>query len=168
MEVGAFPIKWRERNAYSPPVQPVLRRSKPCTRTLGMERASRRAAGLPDETDLSAGSRSTPIRLQQSTPASHRQKPISNMRAGSLQHSRRVRTSVPSASTARCTICRISWRREEPWHRSERATQMDRPGSNQLDVSEDHTAIREGVRAVVTRFDDEYWLARDEDGEFPR
>ena len=29
-------------------------------------------------------------------------------------------------------------------------------------------AIRQGVRAVVTRFDDEYWLERDEDGEFPR
>ena len=29
-------------------------------------------------------------------------------------------------------------------------------------------AIRDGVRAVVTRFDDDYWLARDEDGEFPR
>jgi acyl-CoA dehydrogenase len=28
-------------------------------------------------------------------------------------------------------------------------------------------AIREGVRAVVTRFDDAYWLARDEDGVFP-
>ena len=28
-------------------------------------------------------------------------------------------------------------------------------------------AIRQGVGAVVTRFDDEYWLARDEDGEFP-
>jgi acyl-CoA dehydrogenase len=27
--------------------------------------------------------------------------------------------------------------------------------------------IREGVRSVVTRFDDEYWLQRDEDGEFP-
>ncbi len=27
--------------------------------------------------------------------------------------------------------------------------------------------IREGVRAVVTRFDDDYWLARDEDGMFP-
>ncbi len=45
---------------------------------------------------------------------------------------------------------------------------MDRSFSNQLDVSEDHAAIREGVSAVVTRFDDEYWLARDEDGEFPR
>ncbi|MBU3651627.1 MAG: acyl-CoA dehydrogenase [Limnohabitans sp.] len=33
---------------------------------------------------------------------------------------------------------------------------------------EDHRAIREGVGAVVRRFDDEYWLARDEDGEFPR
>ncbi|MEQ8743643.1 acyl-CoA dehydrogenase family protein [Parasphingorhabdus sp.] len=29
-------------------------------------------------------------------------------------------------------------------------------------------SIREGVRAVVSQFGDEYWLARDEDGEFPR
>ena len=28
-------------------------------------------------------------------------------------------------------------------------------------------AIRQGVRAVVTRFNDEYWLQRDDDGEFP-
>ena len=35
-------------------------------------------------------------------------------------------------------------------------------------VSEDHRAIREGVHAVVRRFDDEYWLARDDDGKFPR
>lgn len=35
-------------------------------------------------------------------------------------------------------------------------------------ISDDHRAIREGVSAVVRRFDDEYWLARDEDGEFPR
>ncbi|MES2987363.1 MAG: acyl-CoA dehydrogenase family protein [Pseudomonadota bacterium] len=28
-------------------------------------------------------------------------------------------------------------------------------------------AIREGVGAVVRQFDDEYWLTRDEDGEFP-
>jgi acyl-CoA dehydrogenase len=34
-------------------------------------------------------------------------------------------------------------------------------------ISEDHRAIREGVSAVVRRFDDEYWLARDEDGKFP-
>jgi len=34
-------------------------------------------------------------------------------------------------------------------------------------IPEDHRAIREGVAAVVKRFDDEYWLARDEDGEFP-
>jgi acyl-CoA dehydrogenase len=34
--------------------------------------------------------------------------------------------------------------------------------------SEDHRAIRDGVNAVVRRFDDEYWLARDEDGQFPR
>jgi acyl-CoA dehydrogenase len=29
-------------------------------------------------------------------------------------------------------------------------------------------AIRQGVSAVVSRFDDEYWLQRDEDGEFPK
>lgn len=34
-------------------------------------------------------------------------------------------------------------------------------------IPEDHRAIRDGVAAVVQRFDDEYWLARDEDGEFP-
>jgi acyl-CoA dehydrogenase len=32
---------------------------------------------------------------------------------------------------------------------------------------EELNAIREGVRAVVTRFDDGYWLDRDEDGKFP-
>jgi acyl-CoA dehydrogenase len=35
------------------------------------------------------------------------------------------------------------------------------------DGTEDLQALREGVRAVVRRFDDEYWLARDEDGQFP-
>lgn len=35
-------------------------------------------------------------------------------------------------------------------------------------ISDDHRAIRDGVSAVVRNFDDEYWLARDEDGEFPR
>lgn len=34
-------------------------------------------------------------------------------------------------------------------------------------LSEDQRAIREGVNAVVRRFDDAYWLARDEDGRFP-
>ena len=34
-------------------------------------------------------------------------------------------------------------------------------------VSDDHRAIREGVNAVVRRFDDAYWLARDDDGNFP-
>ena len=34
-------------------------------------------------------------------------------------------------------------------------------------VSEDHRAIRDGVSAVVRSFDDEYWLARDDDGKFP-
>ena len=33
--------------------------------------------------------------------------------------------------------------------------------------SEGLDAIAEGVRAVVRRFGDDYWLARDEDGEFP-
>ena len=33
--------------------------------------------------------------------------------------------------------------------------------------AEDLEALREGVRAVVTRFDDDYGLARDDDGEFP-
>jgi len=35
-------------------------------------------------------------------------------------------------------------------------------------ITEDQRAIRDGVNAVVRKFDDEYWLARDEDGEFPR
>jgi acyl-CoA dehydrogenase len=33
--------------------------------------------------------------------------------------------------------------------------------------TDDRRAIREGVRAAVTRFDDSYWRARDEDGAFP-
>jgi acyl-CoA dehydrogenase len=36
-----------------------------------------------------------------------------------------------------------------------------------LPTEEERNAIREGVRAVVTRFDDTYWLERDEDGKFP-
>lgn len=32
----------------------------------------------------------------------------------------------------------------------------------------DHAALRDGVRAVVSRFGDGYWLERDEDGHFPR
>ncbi|MFG1244352.1 acyl-CoA dehydrogenase family protein [Xanthobacter versatilis] len=39
------------------------------------------------------------------------------------------------------------------------------PAKSQREADLD--AIREGVRAVVSRFDDEYWLARDEDGKFP-
>lgn len=35
------------------------------------------------------------------------------------------------------------------------------------DKAEELNTIREGVRAVVTQFDNEYWRARDEDGEFP-
>jgi len=36
-----------------------------------------------------------------------------------------------------------------------------------FEVSEDYIAIREGVAAIMRRFDDEYWLARDADGIFP-
>jgi len=35
-------------------------------------------------------------------------------------------------------------------------------------ISEDQRAIRDGVGAVVRSFDDEYWLARDDDGAFPK
>ncbi|MEQ8935267.1 MAG: acyl-CoA dehydrogenase family protein, partial [Amphiplicatus sp.] len=38
----------------------------------------------------------------------------------------------------------------------------------EIPTEDDRNAIREGVRAVVTQFDDEYWLARDEDGKFPK
>ncbi len=41
-------------------------------------------------------------------------------------------------------------------------------GSRPLPTEDERNAIREGVRAVVSKFDDDYWLARDEDGEFPR
>ena len=34
--------------------------------------------------------------------------------------------------------------------------------------SEELQAIREGVRQVITRFGDDYWLERDDTGEFPR
>jgi acyl-CoA dehydrogenase len=37
-----------------------------------------------------------------------------------------------------------------------------------LPNEDERNAIREGVRAVVTKFGDDYWLARDDDGEFPR
>ena len=37
-----------------------------------------------------------------------------------------------------------------------------------LPTEEDLQAIREGVRAACAPFGDEYWLARDDDGEFPR
>ena len=37
-----------------------------------------------------------------------------------------------------------------------------------LPTEDERNAIREGVRAVVSKFGDDYWLARDDDGEFPR
>jgi acyl-CoA dehydrogenase len=36
-----------------------------------------------------------------------------------------------------------------------------------LPTDEERNAIREGVRAVVSRFGDAYWLERDDDGKFP-
>lgn len=36
-----------------------------------------------------------------------------------------------------------------------------------FDLTDDQRAIREAVRQVVTGFDPDYWLERDEDGEFP-
>jgi acyl-CoA dehydrogenase len=36
-----------------------------------------------------------------------------------------------------------------------------------LPTEDERNAIREGVRAVVRRFGDDYWLERDEDGRFP-
>jgi acyl-CoA dehydrogenase len=36
-----------------------------------------------------------------------------------------------------------------------------------LPTEEERNVIREGVRAVVARFDDAYWLQRDDDGKFP-
>jgi len=35
-------------------------------------------------------------------------------------------------------------------------------------ISADHQAIRDGVAAVARRSGDDYWLKRDDDGEFPR
>lgn len=40
--------------------------------------------------------------------------------------------------------------------------------SRPLPTQDDLNTIREGVRSIVTQFDDEYWLARDEDGVFPK
>ena len=36
-----------------------------------------------------------------------------------------------------------------------------------FDLTEEQRAIREAVRAVASRFDSDYWLERDDDGEFP-
>lgn len=39
--------------------------------------------------------------------------------------------------------------------------------TRRLPSAEERQAIRDGVRAVVTKFGDDYWLERDEDGKFP-
>jgi len=46
-------------------------------------------------------------------------------------------------------------------------TQSAQAQNSADDLAETRQAIREGVRAVASRFDASYWLARDEDGEFP-
>src|ERR1041385_5113527 len=35
-------------------------------------------------------------------------------------------------------------------------------------LTEDQRAICQGVRSIVSRFDDGYWLEHDESGEFPK
>lgn len=45
---------------------------------------------------------------------------------------------------------------------------MSTEPSSAAERTEALSAIREGVGSVVTRFDDGYWLARDDDGVFPR
>lgn len=42
------------------------------------------------------------------------------------------------------------------------------PGQSPEQIAETRRQIREGVRAVASQFDADYWLARDEDGAFPR
>ena len=42
------------------------------------------------------------------------------------------------------------------------------PGQSPEQIAETRRQIREGVRAVASRFDADYWLERDEDGAFPR
>ncbi|MFT4096429.1 MAG: acyl-CoA dehydrogenase family protein [Rhodoblastus sp.] len=39
--------------------------------------------------------------------------------------------------------------------------------ARKLPSAEERQTIRDGVRAVVTKFGDDYWLERDEDGKFP-
>jgi len=41
------------------------------------------------------------------------------------------------------------------------------PGQSAQQIAETRAAIREGVRAVASRYDADYWLARDDDGVFP-
>lgn len=40
-------------------------------------------------------------------------------------------------------------------------------GTMDFNETVDQTALRDGIRAVVARFDDTYWLDRDEDARFP-
>lgn len=37
-----------------------------------------------------------------------------------------------------------------------------------FDETDDHRSIREGIRGVMAKFGDRYWLERDDDGHFPR
>src|SRR5882757_5953694 len=77
---------------------------------------------------------------------------------------------------ARCGNARD--RRQDVRHaasdRGETRTRLGRGGrhmssllANEFEPADDHAAIREGVRSAVTRFGDDYWLARDDDAKFP-
>src|SRR5450755_4422991 len=80
-------------------------------------------------------------------------------------------------SPARCRNARD--RRQDVRHaasdRGETRARLGRGGRhamnsllvNEFEPMDDHAAIREGVRGVVTRFGDDYWLGRDDDGVFP-
>src|SRR5258707_8563425 len=94
--------------------------------------------------------------------------------------------SRPGACAPRRCGLRGPTRRGNAWHRrqdvrhaasdrGETRARLGRRGRhtmsslrvNEFEPSDDHAAIREGVRSVVTRFGDDYWLARDDDGVFP-
>src|SRR5256884_6063982 len=96
-----------------------------------------------------------------------------------------VRCRSGPCAPRRCGF-RGTTRRWNPWHRrqdvrhaasdrGEARARLSRGGChimssllvNEFEPSDDHAAIREGVRSVVTRFGDDYWLARDDDGVFP-
>ena len=104
---GRFPIRSPARSACSRRVPRGCRRSRRCMETSGIRKGWRKAAGSRAAMVLSAASPFTPIRSRPSMRASRRPKPIWRMPAASWRPLRRAPTSERSASTARCTTCRI-------------------------------------------------------------